>query len=157
MIWTSPCACNCLDYDGLYLPDAVAYHIGSATLGNTLHPRVIEYITRNQIYLLIKDYPRAVFRHLLPRIVTYQWLWALFAIRKGGLGAYFRGVRSGLGKRKDMQHKHEELIAKRRISDAKFLEKLHDSERQIYAWQQRRAGHDRSSLLKIYFLLFPGR
>ena len=39
-----------LGYGGLYLPDAVAYHIGSATLGNTLHPRVIEYITRNQIY-----------------------------------------------------------------------------------------------------------
>ena len=50
-----------LGYTGVYLPDAVAYHIGSATLGEVLHPRVVEYVTRNQIYLLLKDYPRAVF------------------------------------------------------------------------------------------------
>ena len=55
----------------------------------------IEYITRNQIYLLIKDYPQAVFRRLLPRIVIYQCLWAMFAIRKGGFGAYLRGMRTG--------------------------------------------------------------
>ena len=47
-----------LGYTGVYLPDAVAYHIGSATLGDVLHPRIVEYLTRNQIYLLVKDYPR---------------------------------------------------------------------------------------------------
>jgi GT2 family glycosyltransferase len=143
-----------LGYDGLYLPGAVAYHIGSATLGNTLHPRVIEYITRNQIYLLIKDYPRAAFRRLLPRIVAYQWLWALFAIRNAGPGPYFRGVRSALGKRSEMVTKREELIARQRISDDAFLQKLRDSERQIHAWQQSRAVKDRSSLLNAYFWLF---
>ena len=39
-----------LGYTGIYLPDAVAYHIGSATLGDVLHPRIVEYLTRNQIY-----------------------------------------------------------------------------------------------------------
>lgn len=146
-----------LGYDGLYLPDARAYHIGSATLGDALHPRVIEYVTRNQVYLLIKDYPRAVFRRLLPRIVVYQSLWAMFALRNGGFGPYVRGIRSALGKRKDMRRKHGGLIRKRRIGDAEFLEKLLNSERQIYAWQQRRAGKDRSSLLNIYFRLFPVR
>jgi GT2 family glycosyltransferase len=143
-----------LGYDGLYLPDALAYHIGSATLGNALHPRVIEYLTRNQIYLLIKDYPQAVFRRLLPRIVVYQWLWAMFAIRNGGFGAYVRGIRRALGNRRDMRRRHDELMAKRRISDAEFLQKLRDSERQIYAWQQARLPKERSSLLKIYFRLF---
>lgn len=146
-----------LGYDGLYLPDALAYHIGSATLGNKLHPRVIEYVSRNQIYLLIKDYPRAVLRRLLPRIVVYQSLWAMFAIRKGGLGAYVRGIRSALGKRGEMRRKHDELIRKQRIGDAEFLEKLRISERQVYAWQRRRASKDRSSLLNIYFRLFPVR
>ncbi len=143
-----------LGYDGIYLPDAIAYHIGSATLGNTVHPKVIEYLTRNQIYLLIKDYPRSVLRRLLARIVVYQWLWAVFAIRNAGLGPYFRGVRSALGKRSEMGRKHEELIAKRRISDDEFLQKLRDSERQISAWQQSRAASDRSSLLNVYFRLF---
>ncbi len=146
-----------IGYDGLYLPDAVAYHIGSATLGNTLHPRVIEYITRNQIYLLMKDYPQAVFRRMLPRIVAYECMWAVFAIRRGGLGTYLRGVRSAFAKREDMRRRHEDLIAKRRISDDEFLQKLRDSERQIYAWQQSRAPQERSSLLDAYFRLFGNR
>jgi GT2 family glycosyltransferase len=144
-----------LGYGGWYVPDAVAYHIGSATLGNTLHPRVIEYVTRNQIYLLIKDYPGAVFRRLLPRIMIYQCLWALFAIRNSGFGAYVRGLRSALQERGTMRRKYEELMAKRRIGDEEFLQKLLDSERQIYAWQQSRPPKDRSSLLNIYFRLFP--
>jgi hypothetical protein len=146
-----------LGYDGLYLPDAIAYHIGSATLGNTLHPRMIEYITRNQIYLLMKDYPRRVFRRLLPRIAAYQWLWALFAIRHAGLGPYFRGVRGALRKRSDMRRKHDELIGKRRISDDELLQKLRDSERQIYGWQQSRPKEERSALLRTYFRLFSNR
>jgi len=44
-----------IGYRGVYVPDAVAYHIGSATLGQALHPRVVEYITRNQLFVLMKD------------------------------------------------------------------------------------------------------
>jgi GT2 family glycosyltransferase len=141
-------------YRGLYLPDAVAYHVGSATLGNVVHPRVIEYVTRNQIFLLSKDYPDGVFRKLLPRIVVYQLLWALYAVRHGGLGAYIRGLREGLHKRKSMQHKHAELIRHRAISDEEFLQRLRDSEQQIYQWQKSKPPAEQSSLLKVYFRLF---
>jgi GT2 family glycosyltransferase len=143
-----------LGYGGLYLPDAVAYHIGSATLGDTLHPRVIEYVTRNQLFLLMKDYPQEVFRRLRSRIFAYQVLWALFAVRNGGFGAYWRGLRSGLRNRANMRRKHAELIARRSISDDELLQKLRDSEKQIYEWQQSRPARDRSALLKIYFCLF---
>lgn len=144
-----------LGYGGFYLPDAIAYHIGSATLGDTLHPRVIEYVTRNQIFLLVKDYPQEVFRRLRSRIFAYQVLWALFAVRNGGFRAYWRGLRSGLGNRDSMRRKHAELIALRRINDDEFLQELRDSERQIYEWQQSRPPQERSALLKIYFRLFP--
>ena len=33
-----------IGYRGVYVPEAVAYHIGSATLGRALHPRVVEYM-----------------------------------------------------------------------------------------------------------------
>jgi hypothetical protein len=146
-----------LGYGGLYLPDAVAYHVGSATLGSTLHPRMIEFITRNQIYLLMKDYPRAVFRRLLPRIVAYQTLWSLFAIRHGGLPTYLRAVGSAIEKRGDMRRKRDELLANRRISDDELLRKLRDSERQVYLWQQSRPRDERSALLRAYFRLFGDR
>ena len=85
-----------LGYRGLYLPDAVAYHIGSATLGNTLHPRVIEYITRNQIYLLVKDYPRSRYSvRLLPESLSINCCGRMFAIRTADSGRIFVGCEAG--------------------------------------------------------------
>ena len=143
-----------LGFGGLYLPGAIAYHIGSATMGQRLHPRVVEYITRNQIYLLTKDYPPEVFRKLRRRIVGYQTLWALFALRNGGIGAYWRGLRSGLGNRASMRKKRTELLRTRRIGDEEFLQKLRDSEQQIYDWHFAQPKQTRSALLNTYFRLF---
>lgn len=143
-----------LGYGGLYLPDAVAYHIGSATLGEPLHPRVIELITRNQIYLLTKDYPRDLRSRLLSRIVVYQVLWMTFAVRNGGAGAWFRGFSAALRKRGSMRQKQLDLLSKRLIGDAEFLALLRDSERQIYEWHQSQAPERRSGLLNAYFRLF---
>ena len=141
-------------YGGLYLPEAVGYHIGSATLGEPLHPRVIEYITRNQIYLLIKDYPRPVFLRLLARIFVYQLLWVMFAMKTGHLRAWLRGLRDALRNRRSMRQKNRALLARRRIGDAEFLQLLRHSERQINNWQQSLPAQDRSRLLNSYFRLF---
>ena len=143
-----------LGYTGVYLPDAVAYHIGSATLGDVLHPRIVEYLTRNQIYLLVKDYPRSVFLRLLPRIVVCQCLWFGFALRNGHLAAYLRGWWVGLRGVGKMRYKNRELMAKRRITDDEFLARLRASERQIYDWQQSQSPGNRSGLLSFYFRLF---
>src|SRR5205814_1658974 len=37
-------------WNGMYVPEAVAYHIGSATLGDSMHPRIVRWMTRNQLY-----------------------------------------------------------------------------------------------------------
>ncbi len=143
-----------LGYNGIYVPDAVAYHIGSATLGDRRHPRVIELITRNQFYILIKDYPRPVFLRLLPRIAVYQFLWMIFAVRNAGLSAYWRGAWTALRCRRNMLPKYKELMARRRIGDAAFMTKLSDSERQIFDWQRSRPPRQRSALLELYFGIF---
>jgi len=141
-------------YNGAYVPEAVAYHIGSATLGAAMHPRVVEFLTRNQFYLLTKNYPWPVFLRLLPRIAVYQCLWMFYALRNGGLGPYFRGLWAALRGRRSMQEKHRELMRKRRIGNEEFLERLRESERHIYDWQRSLGARDRSSLLKFYFGLF---
>lgn len=143
-----------LGYTGLYLPQAVAYHIGSATLGDVLHPRIVEYLTRNQIYLLAKDYPGSVLWRLLPRIVVYQGLWLMFAVRRGKLGAYLRGGWAGLRGLAGMRRKHRALMTNRHITDDEFLAQLRESERQIYDWQRSLPPAERSGLLKLYFRLF---
>lgn len=146
-----------IGYRGLYVPDAVAYHIGSATLGQALHPRVVEYITRNQFFVLMKDYPKAVFRRLLPRIVVYQMLWFFLAIGRGRFFAYLRGLRGAIRGRKRMKQKHRDLMAKRKIDDEQLLALMQMSERQVDDWQQSLPESDRSSLLNMYFRLFDPR
>jgi GT2 family glycosyltransferase len=141
-----------MGYRGLYVPNAVAYHVGSATLGEAMHPRIVEYITRNQIYLLTKNYPRPVLVRLLPRIVFYQGLWMLLAFRNGAPSAYFRGLVSGIRNRKRMRRSGLALIG--RIGHDEFLARLCDSERQVYNWHQSRSPKQQSALLKMYFRLF---
>lgn len=143
-----------LGYFGIYQPDAVAYHIGSATLRVTAHPRVIELLTRNQIYLLLKNYPRPIFLRLLPRIAVYQLLWLMFAVRKGGPLAYLRGLAAAFRGRRKIRAKYRHLMNTRRLRDAEFLTRLRDSERQIYYWQRSLPPKRRSALLKMYFRIF---
>src|SRR5437879_3362396 len=50
---------------GRYVPDAVAYHVGSATLGEW-HPDVVRSISRNQVLLLAKYYPSRL-------LVRFAW------------------------------------------------------------------------------------
>ena len=144
-----------LGYGGLYLPDAVAYHIGSATLGDTLHPRVIEYLTRNQIYLL-------------SRIIRVQCCVAccreLRSIRGCGLCLRCGTARPGRvfpwldrATSRDGEHARQTSRTDGRsteISDDEFLTRLQDSERQIYEWHQSRPPQDRSALLNFYFRIF---
>jgi GT2 family glycosyltransferase len=143
-----------LGYSGLYVPSAIGYHVGSATLGEKLHPRLIELLTRNQISLLGKNYPRSVLLRLLPRIAVYQMLWLLYAVRNHGLIAYIRGWIAALRGMAGMHRKHRNLMPLHRISNEELLARLQASERQIYDWQQSLPPEKRSALLKSYFLLF---
>ena len=143
-----------LGYRGEYVPAAVAYHVGSATFGQALHPRIVEFITRNQLFVLMKDYPAAVFRRLLLRIVFYQALWLLFAAKSARLGSYLRGLRGALRGRRLMRQKHRELMSNRTIDDKQLLALLRQSERQVYDWQLALPEARRSSLLTAYFRLF---
>ena len=74
-----------LGYQGIYVPEATAYHIGSATLGNVVHPEIVEWMTRNQILLVVKNYPGGVLVKLLPQIVGFQVLWLGMALQYVGL------------------------------------------------------------------------
>ena len=54
---------------GVYVPEAVAYHQGSATLG-AWHPETARRIARNQLLLVAKHYPRGwLFRYGWPVLV----------------------------------------------------------------------------------------
>lgn len=75
---------------GRYVPDAVAYHEGSATLGGAWSPRSTRWISRNQVLLVRK--------HGFGRWAALwgQALWGLLALRHGRFGAWMLGKLDGL-------------------------------------------------------------
>ena len=87
--------CSLGNFQGIYVPDAVALHTGSATLGRW-HPATVSKISRNQLLIVAKHYPRNwVLRYGWPVFVA-QTLWGLVALRHGAGFAYLRGKLEGL-------------------------------------------------------------
>ncbi len=80
---------------GVYVPQAIAFHRGSASLGRW-NPRVVHLISRNQLRLVAKHYDRSLFSACFWHIVTGQLLWGLVAARHGAALAWFRGKLEGL-------------------------------------------------------------
>ena len=82
-------------FSGVYVPDALAWHHGSATLGSW-NPRVVRLIARNQLLLIARHFDRTLFRSCLWPIVAGQLLWGLVALRHGRPLAWLAGKIEGL-------------------------------------------------------------
>jgi hypothetical protein len=87
--------CSLAGCAGRYVPDAVAWHQGSATLGRW-HPETTRRTARNQVFLIAKHYSgRMLVRYAWP-IVVAQGLWGLVAMRHGRGWSWLLGKVEGL-------------------------------------------------------------
>jgi GT2 family glycosyltransferase len=82
-------------FSGVYVPEAVAYHRGSATLGRW-HPDTVRKIARNQVLLIAKHYPPNWVLRYGWSVFIAQGLWGFLALRHGALFAYLAGKLDGL-------------------------------------------------------------
>lgn len=82
-------------FSGLYVPAAIATHVGSATFGSW-NPRVVRLISRNQLLLIARHYDRRLARKWFWPILTGQLLWGALALRHGTALAWLQGKRDGL-------------------------------------------------------------
>ncbi len=142
-----------LGHHGLYVPEAVGYHIGSATLGDPLHPRIVRWLTRNQLLLLAKNYPAGLLVRLAPRIAWFQVLWFLFSLRHGSSLAWLRGQFEALLLLPRIIGKRRRIFWGSKLTNQQWLDLLRRSESQVYEWHSTRSGR-RSRLLNWYFGLF---
>ncbi len=86
--------CAALGLAGAYVPAALAWHHGSATLGRW-NPETVRRISRNQVLLVARHYPpRLLLRWAWPVLVG-QALWGLVALRHGAGLAWLRGKIAG--------------------------------------------------------------
>ncbi len=141
-------------YRGLYVPSAVVYHQGGATFEARGPKEIFRLITRNQIWVVAKDYPAAVLLRALPRIVVFQVLWMGLMLSRGLLSTCLRGFWEAFRGLPRMLRKRRHIQRSRSITPREFWEMLKYSEQEIAAWQQRLEPTKRSLLLRIYFGLF---
>jgi hypothetical protein len=83
--------CAAAGVSGLYVPEALAWHQGSAALGRW-NPKTVHLTSRNQCYLAALHYP---LRHAWAIFVA-QMLWGLVAARHGAGLAWLRGKFEGI-------------------------------------------------------------
>ena len=80
---------------GVYEPQALAWHKGSATAGRW-SDAVVGWMTRHQILILAKHYSQTMLLRFGQPVLVAQLLWALLAISRGRTRAWLSGLRSGL-------------------------------------------------------------
>jgi GT2 family glycosyltransferase len=107
----------------VYTPDAVVFHHLAATGGG---PTASFYDGRNAIYVLIKDYPGALWRKYWLRILRQQWRTAWEAIRawRGRAArARLRGMIAGLVRVPWLLRKRRAIQRTRRVT-IEYLESI---------------------------------
>jgi GT2 family glycosyltransferase len=87
--------CAGLGLNGWYVPEAIAYHAGSATLGRW-HRDTVRKIARNQLLLVAKHYPPDWVRRYCWPVLVAQTLWGFVALRHGAFPGYLAGKIEGL-------------------------------------------------------------
>ena len=131
---------------GEYVPEAVAYHVGSASLGRW-HAAVVRRIARNQVFLLARHYPAGLLLRWLWPILAGQLLWGLVAWRHGTGLAWCRGKSQGLW----------HFFALRRNSQPlppEILKHVIQPQERLLRLLQPASGRD--SYWRLYFLLTGG-
>lgn len=87
--------CAAGEHCGVYVPEAVAYHQGSATLG-VWSKQQTRLLARNQLLLIARHNPGAWLRSFGWKVAAGQALWGLLAMRHGTGWAFLQGKFQGL-------------------------------------------------------------
>jgi GT2 family glycosyltransferase len=90
---------------GLYVPEAVAYHAGSATLGQW-HGDTVRKMARNQLLLVAKHYPPDWVKRYGWSVLVAQILWGFVALRHGVFLSYLAGKMEGVRSFRAARGKH---------------------------------------------------
>ncbi len=129
---------------GRYVPEALAWHRGSATLGRW-HPETVRRIARNQLLLLARHYPAEILVRWSWPIFVAQFLWGVVAFRHGAGLAWLRGEWQGL---------RRFFAARGQALDPKVLDSVLRTNERLIREVQTSTGFD--LYWKLYFLLTRG-
>ena len=131
---------------GAYVPEAIAWHRGSATLGRW-HPDTVRRIARNQMFLLARHYSKRLLLRWGWKILVAQALWGVVALRHGAGMAWIRGKTEGLVR---FSEERTQFVP----FEPGVLEQFLRTNERIICEFQTATGFD--SYWKVYFLMTRG-
>jgi GT2 family glycosyltransferase len=138
--------CARLSLTGQYVPGAIAWHRGSATLGRW-HSDTVRHIARNQLLLAARHYPRSCLLRWSWPILVAQLLWGGLALRHGAGSAWVRGICQGI-------RNFHSVRGKSTVSDPELLCGILAVHERLIRQFQTSTGFD--LYWRLYFLLAGG-
>jgi GT2 family glycosyltransferase len=114
-------------YECFYVPEAVVYHMGSASTGGKRSATATRLGTRNSLSLLAKNLPLSAVPHILPFFVAGQIVRLLTAGATGNLRAHLDGLAGAWRHLPLMIDKRREVQGRKRVSDARMRRLLRES------------------------------
>ncbi len=125
-----------LGYRCLYVPNAVVYHIGSATTGSRYNKFTVFHHAQNTINVIVKNYPLRLILRYLPHIVWYISSMQAYFLTKGLGWTFFKGIVSGIRMIKKMKIKRRDIMKNRVISDTDLVRIFKDNKK-LYLGSKR--------------------
>lgn len=141
----------------MYLAEAVVYHIGSATTGSKFNRRTITLSTRNNFYVICKNYPFSLILRFFPAICIYQFMWLLFCIKKRMFLPYLSGLYEACISLPVLLKKRAKLLRQLHKKDIdRFAEQIISAEREaVQSIKARRLKEGKkNTVLDLYCRLF---
>ena len=141
----------------LYLSTAQVFHIGSATSGSKINPFTIRLSTRNNFYVLLKNYPLSYFFKFLLALIVYQIMWFVFCCKKGNIGAWCKGIVAVFSSLKMTLSKRRNILENTdKVQHETLAKQIVASEKEaIHSIISRRTQQGKTSrTLQLYLRLF---
>lgn len=102
-------------FSARYEPAAVSYHMGGATTSADA-PRYRALLRRNQMWLIVKNYPAAALARHAAKLLLHQGGWVVTAVREGRLRDEVGAIAAALRGLPRMLRKRRAVQATRRVS-----------------------------------------
>ncbi len=139
-----------------YVPGARVFHIGSATTGSKINSFTVRLSTRNNLNLLVKNYPLVLFFRFAPALLVYQFFWFVFVVKKRQFAAYVSGVVEFVSNIPLMLKKRKEVLAGVTLTTDELAAILVAAEKDVICsiMSRRQAQGKTNRLLSLYSRLF---
>ena len=135
-----------------YLPGAAVYHVGSATTGSKINKMTVRLTTRNNIFVICKNYSLPMLIRFMPSLLIYQFFWLAYVVKKRQFNGYLAGIFEAIPRILVMTRKRQKP-GQAALSEHQFRNEIIGSERQVvHSIMSRRKGEGKSNLLLRWYL-----